>query len=225
MKNIYFLDTSYILSLEIKNDSAHQQVLQSWATLAISNAFLVTTTYIFDEVVTFFNSRSLHYKAVEVGNRLLESRDIELIEIDRTLFNQGWLDLWLLKSRGHDPGFLGLCRFDSTAVWPTKTVPVQDLRVTDIDHARIIEEKLNCNLIRNILGHIPIRGQHLELYIRRGVRNAGLSRRTHVATAFTASFHHRITGRPGFIDNIGDLFQQNLFRDDDKFFGWLGHVG
>ena len=90
MKNIYFLDTSYILSLEIKNDSAHQQVLQSWANLATSNAFLVTTTYIFDEVVTFFNSRNLHYKAVEVGNRLLESRDIELIEIDRTLFNQGW---------------------------------------------------------------------------------------------------------------------------------------
>lgn len=90
MKNIYFLDTSYILSLEIKNDSVHQQVLQSWANLAISKAFLVTTTYIFDEVVTFFNSRSFHYKAVEVGNRLLESRDIELIEIDRTLFNQGW---------------------------------------------------------------------------------------------------------------------------------------
>lgn len=83
------MDTSYILSLEIKNDSAHQQVLQSWVNLAISKAFLVTTTYIFDEVVTFFNSRNFYYKAVEVGNRLLESRDIELIEINCTLFNQG----------------------------------------------------------------------------------------------------------------------------------------
>ncbi len=51
---------------------------------------LITTTYIFNEVVTFFNSRNLHYKAVEVGNRLLESPDIELIEIEQTLFNQGW---------------------------------------------------------------------------------------------------------------------------------------
>ena len=58
--------------------------------LASSKPFLVTTTYVFDEVVTFFNSRNFHYKAVEVGNRLLESPDIELIEIDRTLFNQGW---------------------------------------------------------------------------------------------------------------------------------------
>jgi len=90
MKKICFLDTSYILSLEIKNDSAHQQVIQNWATLGISGTFLVTTTYVFDEVVTFFNSRNLHYKAVEVGNRLLDSKDIELIEIDQILFNQGW---------------------------------------------------------------------------------------------------------------------------------------
>ncbi|MDF5730291.1 MAG: PIN domain-containing protein [Rhizonema sp. PD38] len=49
------------------------------------------TTYIFNEVVTFFNSRNLHYKAVEVSNRLLESPDIELIEIEQNLFNQGWV--------------------------------------------------------------------------------------------------------------------------------------
>ena len=49
MKNIDFLDTSYILALEIKNESAHQQVLPSWAILAKSKPLLVTTTYIFDE--------------------------------------------------------------------------------------------------------------------------------------------------------------------------------
>jgi hypothetical protein len=90
MKNLYFLDTSYIIALEIKNEDFHQQVLQHWLTLAKSKPFLMTTTYIFDEVVTFFNSRNLHYKAVEIGNRLLESPDIELIEIDKELFNQGW---------------------------------------------------------------------------------------------------------------------------------------
>ncbi|MEH1878301.1 type II toxin-antitoxin system VapC family toxin [Nostoc sp.] len=90
MRNIYFLDNSYILALEIKNEDAHQKVLQNWANLIKSKPFLMTITYIFDEVVTFFNSLNLHYKAVEVGNRLLESPDIELIEIDRTLFNQGW---------------------------------------------------------------------------------------------------------------------------------------
>lgn len=89
MKNVYFLDTSYILALEIRNENAHQQVLQTWTNLAQSKPFLVTTTYVFDEVVTFFNSRNLHYKAVEVGKRILESPDIELIDIDRTLFDRG----------------------------------------------------------------------------------------------------------------------------------------
>jgi uncharacterized protein len=90
MKNIYFLDTSYILALEIKNEAAHRQVLQNWATLAVSEPYLVTTTYVFDEVVTFLNSRDLHHKAVEIGNQLLESSDIELIEIDNLLFNEAW---------------------------------------------------------------------------------------------------------------------------------------
>jgi predicted nucleic acid-binding protein len=68
----------------------HPQVLQHWLALALSRPQLATTTYIFDEVVTFFNSRNLHGKAVEIGNRLLESPDIELIEIDRRLFARGW---------------------------------------------------------------------------------------------------------------------------------------
>jgi len=84
------LDTSYILALEIKNEAAHKQVLQNWVILAQSKPVLVTTTYIFDEIVTFFNSRNVHHKAVEVGNRLLSSPDLELVEIDRTLFNRGW---------------------------------------------------------------------------------------------------------------------------------------
>jgi hypothetical protein len=54
MRDIYFLDTSYILALEIKNEDAHQKVLQNWANLIKYKPFLITTTYIFDEVVTFF---------------------------------------------------------------------------------------------------------------------------------------------------------------------------
>ncbi len=40
MKSIYFLDTSYIIALEIKNEQSHQQVLQHWLTLNISKPFL-----------------------------------------------------------------------------------------------------------------------------------------------------------------------------------------
>ena len=89
--NLYFLDTSYILALEIKNESNHQNVLQNWLKLRSTNPQLVTTTYIFDEVVTFLNSRKLHNKAIDIGDRLLRSSSLDLIEIDQTLFNQGWL--------------------------------------------------------------------------------------------------------------------------------------
>ncbi len=46
MRSIYFLDTSYILALEIKNEDAHQKVLQNWANLIKYKPFLITTTYI-----------------------------------------------------------------------------------------------------------------------------------------------------------------------------------
>lgn len=47
MKEIYFLDTSYILALEIKNEDSHQKLLQNWADLAKIKPFLVTKTYIY----------------------------------------------------------------------------------------------------------------------------------------------------------------------------------
>ena len=51
---------------------------------------LVTTAYVFDEVVTFLNRRHQHARAVEVGNRLLLSQLIEFIEVDRSLWGEGW---------------------------------------------------------------------------------------------------------------------------------------
>jgi len=51
---------------------------------------LVTTSYVFDEIVTYFNSRGYHPKAVEVGNRLLASPAVEFVQVDEGLFRAGW---------------------------------------------------------------------------------------------------------------------------------------
>jgi len=56
----------------------------------LANSQLVTTSYVFDEVVTFFNSREQHVKAVEVGNRLLKSPIILFVHVDETLFFEAW---------------------------------------------------------------------------------------------------------------------------------------
>ena len=45
---------------------------------------------VFDEVVTFFNSRGRHRKAVEIGRRLRESQIAEIVQVNEGLFEAGW---------------------------------------------------------------------------------------------------------------------------------------
>jgi predicted nucleic acid-binding protein len=85
-----FLDTGYLLALELSNDQNHRAALKHWRGVVKSLPLLVSTSYVFDEVVTFFNSRGHHDKAVEVGNRLLKSPSVQLIFVDEDLFLEGW---------------------------------------------------------------------------------------------------------------------------------------
>lgn len=85
-----FLDTSYIIALEVADDQHHETALKYWMKLITSLPPLVTTSYIFDEIVTFFNSRNRHAKAVEVGNRLMKSSSVQLVHVDDSLFFDAW---------------------------------------------------------------------------------------------------------------------------------------
>lgn len=89
MKSV-FLDTGYLLALELTNDQNHRAALKHWRSIVKSLPLLVSTSYVFDEVVTFFNSRGYHAKAVEVGNRLLSSPSVRLVHVDEALFREGW---------------------------------------------------------------------------------------------------------------------------------------
>jgi predicted nucleic acid-binding protein len=85
-----FLDTSYLLALELANDQNHQAAQAHWRQIITNANVFVTTSYIFDEVVTYFNSRNHHAKAVQVGNYLLLSPSVQLVHVDETLFYLGW---------------------------------------------------------------------------------------------------------------------------------------
>jgi uncharacterized protein len=85
-----FLDTGYLIALEAADDQHHNEALAHWQVLGRSLPPLVTTSYVFDEVVTFFNSRNPHAKAVETGKLLLESPSITLVHIDEVLFREAW---------------------------------------------------------------------------------------------------------------------------------------
>jgi len=85
-----FLDTGFLIALEAADDQHHQAASAHWRRLTGSMPRLVTTSYVFDEVVTFFNSRNRHAKAVEIGNLLLVSPSVELIHVSEPLFQEAW---------------------------------------------------------------------------------------------------------------------------------------
>ena len=51
---------------------------------------MLTTDMVFAEIVTFFNARGLHSKAVEVGGRLLASQLVEIVAVTAELRNEAW---------------------------------------------------------------------------------------------------------------------------------------
>jgi predicted nucleic acid-binding protein len=88
--NARFLDTGYVLALELSNDSNHVVAQDHWRQLSSSLPRLITTTSVFSEIITFFNNRRRHDKAVSVGKMLLTSPSVELVAVDDVLFRAGW---------------------------------------------------------------------------------------------------------------------------------------
>ena len=115
--NTVFVDTGYLFALEIANDQHHQAATQHWQGIVTALPRLVTTSYVFDEVLTFFNSRGQHAKAMQVGNNLLQSPSVQFIHVDTALFYEGWAGL------DHGIGHFMLFEADSEARAPAPPIP------------------------------------------------------------------------------------------------------
>jgi uncharacterized protein len=85
-----FLDTGFLIALESADDQHHRQAIECWQQLKFDPPQLIITSYVFCEVVTFFNVRSHHAKAVEIGDRLLHSKDVKLVQVDESLLADAW---------------------------------------------------------------------------------------------------------------------------------------
>jgi len=85
-----FIDTGFLIALETSDDQHHDSARNCWKNLILSKPSLFTTSYIVDEVATFFNSRNRHSKAIEIGNCLLSSASVTFIHVDKHLFFKGW---------------------------------------------------------------------------------------------------------------------------------------
>ena len=86
-----FVDTGYLLALERRTDQNHPQALAHWRSLREDGLpRLVSTTYVFDETITYLNSRGLHASAVKVGKSLLTSPSVELVQVGEDLFRKAF---------------------------------------------------------------------------------------------------------------------------------------
>lgn len=84
------LDTSFVIALEMARDNQHKAAAKYWQSYVQNPQPLVTTDWVFTEIVTFFNARGLHTKAVEVGERLLQSQLVEIVHITPELRSLAW---------------------------------------------------------------------------------------------------------------------------------------
>jgi predicted nucleic acid-binding protein len=85
-----FLETGSVIALEASDDQHHEEAVRHWQEVGPELTSIVTTTYVFDELVTFFNSRGHHEKAVDIGRRLRASPRVELVSETESLFEAGW---------------------------------------------------------------------------------------------------------------------------------------
>lgn len=90
-----FLDTGYLIALEDADDDKHPAALEHREGLRDMPP-LTTTSYVVDEVVTFFNVRGQHGKAVELGEALLSSPSVAMVHVSEDLLGRG---LALLRGR------------------------------------------------------------------------------------------------------------------------------
>ena len=84
----YFLDSGFLIDLASSEDQHHPAAAAFWQEIQKERVSFVTTTYVLDEVATFFNSRGHHAKAVAVGESLLNSKTTMLIHVDESIFTE-----------------------------------------------------------------------------------------------------------------------------------------
>ena len=88
--NNLFLDTGYLIALESSNDQYHEMAQAHWHELRANLPPIVTTSFVLDEVATFFNCRGFHSKAVAIAQGLLDSPATRIVHVDEELFSRSW---------------------------------------------------------------------------------------------------------------------------------------
>lgn len=85
-----FVDTGAWLALYNKRDQNHKTARKAARYLKDNKIALITTDYVFDEAVTVIRMKVGHMEAVTFGNSLLNSKVVNIVEIDRDFRKEAW---------------------------------------------------------------------------------------------------------------------------------------
>lgn len=85
-----FLDTSFICSLHLAEDSLHKKALAISQELAKQKVNLYISNFIVLEILTVLSQRKSRQLAVEFGRSLKEEAVIKIIRIDEILEEYSW---------------------------------------------------------------------------------------------------------------------------------------
>jgi predicted nucleic acid-binding protein len=85
-----FLDSSFAIAAKSKRDQHHGEARGIWPVLMQSGAGVVTTSFVISEIIAFLISRSEREAAIQIGEIMLHSHNVDLIHVDAALFAAGW---------------------------------------------------------------------------------------------------------------------------------------
>lgn len=80
-----FVDTSAFAALENRRDTKHESAVREYRRLVRRRDQLVTSDYVFDEVITLLKVRAGAQVALAWGRRMLASSLFDLLVVDRAL--------------------------------------------------------------------------------------------------------------------------------------------
>ena len=86
------MDSSLFVALSNKRDNLHgRAVLMMKEILNYNYGKIFFSDYIFDESFTLFLARTKNFKgAIDFGNTLLKSKDLNRLEVDAVVFSEAW---------------------------------------------------------------------------------------------------------------------------------------
>jgi predicted nucleic acid-binding protein len=97
MKELIFVDTSFLIALFSKKDVNHKESLSMRNKIqkAHQSIILYYSDYIFDELITFLKKRKEHYaithaEIINIGDKIKQSKILNCIHITEKLYEKTW---------------------------------------------------------------------------------------------------------------------------------------